>query len=159
VDIIKKGSASIVSYNMDDGDVRTLMAQPWTMTSSDGDLVPWQQGVPHPRSYGAFPRKIRLYVLDEGTITLEQAIRSMTSLPAEVYRMPDRGVLRAGAAADVVVFDLDRIRDTATYTEPHQLAEGMVWVFVNGQAAIRDGAFQDVRAGRVLRKGMEPVSR
>jgi N-acyl-D-amino-acid deacylase len=159
VDIIKKGSASIVSYNMDDGDVRTLMAQPWTMTSSDGDLVPWQQGVPHPRSYGAFPRKIRLYVLEEGTITLEQAIRSMTSLPAEVYRMPDRGVLRAGAAADVVVFDLDRVRDTATYTEPHQLAEGMVWVFVNGQAAIRDGAFQDVRAGRVLRKGMEPVGR
>jgi len=159
VDIIKRGSASIVSYNMDDSDVQTLMAQPWTMTSSDGDLVPWQQGVPHPRSYGAFPRKIRLYVMEEGTITLEQAIRSMTSLPAEVYRMPDRGVLRAGAAADVVVFDLDRIRDTATYTEPHQLAEGMVWVFVNGRAAIRDGAFQDVRAGRVLRKGMEPVSR
>ncbi len=158
VDIIRRGSASIVSYNMDDGDVETLMAQPWTMTSSDGDLVPWQEGVPHPRSYGAFPRKIRLYAMEKGTIPLETAVRSMTSLPAEVYRMPDRGILRAGAAADVVVFDLNRVRDTATYTEPHQLAEGMVWVFVNGQAAIRDGEFQDVRAGRVLRKGMEPVS-
>ena len=136
--------------------METLMAQPWTMTSSDGDLVPMGQGVPHPRSYGAFPRKIRLYVLEKGTIPLESAIRSMTSLPAEVYKMPDRGVLRAGAAADVVVFDLERVRDTAEYTDPHQLAEGMVWVFVNGQAAIRDGTFEDVRAGRVLRKGMEP---
>jgi N-acyl-D-aspartate/D-glutamate deacylase len=159
VDLIRSGSVSIVSYNMDDGDVETLMAQPWTMTSSDGDLVPWQEGVPHPRSYGAFPRKIRLYVVDKGTVTLESAVRSMTSLPAEVYGMPDRGLLRAGAAADVVVFDLARVRDTAEYTDPHRLAEGMVWVFVNGQAAIRNGTFEDVRAGRVLRKGMAPVGR
>lgn len=152
LDIIRAGSASIVSYNMDDGDVETLMVQPWTMTSSDGDLVPWMEGVPHPRSYGAFPRKIDLYVKQKGTVALESAIRSMTSLPAQVYGMPDRGVLRAGAAADVVVFDLARVRDTAEFTAPHQLAEGMVWVFVNGVAAIRDGSFQDERAGRVLRK-------
>lgn len=152
LDIIKAGSASIVSYNMDDGDVETLMAQPWTMTSSDGDLVPWMEGVPHPRSYGAFPRKIRLYVQEKGTVTLEHAVRTMTSLPALVYGMQDRGVLRAGAAADVVVFDLDRVMDTSEYTAPHQLAEGMVWVFVNGQAAIRDGAVTDVRAGQVLLK-------
>lgn len=153
VDLIKGGSVSIVSYNMDDDDVATLMTQPWTMTSSDGDLVPWMEGVPHPRSYGAFPRKIRLYVNEKGVVTLEHAIRSMTSLPALVYGMPDRGVLRAGAAADVVVFDLARVKDTAEYTAPHQLAEGMVWVFVNGQAAVRDGEFTDVRAGRVLQKG------
>jgi len=137
---------------MDDGDVETLMAQPWTMTSSDGDLVPWMEGVPHPRSYGAFPRKIRLYAREKGVVGLEQAVRSMTSLPARVYDLRDRGVLRPGAAADVVVFDLAKVMDTATYTEPHRLAEGMVWVFVNGRAALRDGAFTDVLSGRVLRK-------
>ncbi len=154
VELIRGGSVSIVSHNMDEGDVEILMAQPWTMTSSDGDLVPLGVGVPHPRSYGAFPRKIRLYVREKGVVGLEAAIRSMTSLPALVFDMPDRGVLRAGAAADVVVFDLDRVRDTAEYTDPHRLAEGMVWVFVNGQAAIRDGELTDVRSGRVLRKGM-----
>jgi N-acyl-D-aspartate/D-glutamate deacylase len=154
VELIRGGSVSIVSHNMDEGDVEILMAQPWTLTSSDGDLVPLGLGVPHPRSYGAFPRKIRLYVREKGVVGLEAAIRSMTSLPALVFDMPDRGVLRAGAAADVVVFDLDRVRDTAEYTDPHRLAEGMVWVFVNGQAAIRDGELTDVRSGRVLRKGM-----
>jgi N-acyl-D-aspartate/D-glutamate deacylase len=153
IGIIERGSASIVSYNMDDEDVETLMVQPWTMTSSDGDLVRWMEGVPHPRSYGAFSRKIRLYVNEKATLPLEAAVRSMTSLPALVWSLPDRGVLREGAAADVVVFDLDKVKDTAEYTAPHQLAEGMVWVFVNGQAAIRDGAFADARPGRVLQKG------
>ncbi|HSG09691.1 MAG TPA: amidohydrolase family protein [Longimicrobiales bacterium] len=153
LDIIRGGSASIVSFNMDDGDVETLMAQPWTMTSSDGDLVPWMEGVPHPRSYGSFSRKIRLYVQERGVLPLEAAIRSMTSLPALVWGMPDRGTLRAGAAADVVVFDLGKVKDTAEYTAPHQLAEGMIWVFVNGQAAVRRGDFTDTRAGRVLQKG------
>jgi len=152
VRIIQGGGASIVSFNMDDGDVERLMAQPWTMTSSDGDLVPMGEGVPHPRAYGAFPRKIRLYVQEKGVLSLEQAVRSMTSLPARVYDMRDRGVLRPGAAADVVVFDLAKVRDKAEYTAPHQLAEGMVWVFVNGKAAIREGAFTDVMSGRVLQK-------
>ncbi len=153
VEIIEGGGASIVSFNMDDGDVEKLMAQPWTMTSSDGDLVPWGEGVPHPRAYGAFPRKIRLYVKEKGVLSLEQAVRSMTSLPALVYDMRDRGVLRAGGAADVVVFDLAKVVDKAEYTAPHQMAEGMVWVFVNGKAAVRDGAFTDVMSGRVLQKG------
>ena len=111
------------------------------------------EGVPHPRAYGAFPRKIRLYVQEKGVVSLEQAVRSMTSLPALVYDMRDRGVLRAGTAADVVVFDLAKVNDKADYTAPHQLAEGMVWVFVNGKAAIREGAFTDVMSGRVLQKG------
>ena len=153
LDIIRQGSASIVSFNMDDGDVEALMTQPWTMTSSDGDLVPWMEGVPHPRSYGAFPRKLRLYVREKGVVPLEAAIRSMTSLPAWVWDLQDRGVLRPGAAADVVVFDMDRVEDTAEYTSPHQLAEGMVWVFVNGQATVRNGSFTEARPGRVLQKG------
>lgn len=152
-ELIREGSVSIVSFNMHDDDVETLMRQPWTMTSSDGGLVALNDGVPHPRSYGAFTRKIRLYVKEKGVVSLSQAIRSMTSLPATVFGMPDRGVLRAGAVADVVVFDLDRIVDRAEYTDPHQYSEGMVHVWVNGEAAIRDGAFTDARPGRVLQKG------
>jgi N-acyl-D-aspartate/D-glutamate deacylase len=150
--IFEKGNASIVSFAMDEADVRTFLRQPWVMTASDGDLVPFGQSVPHPRSYGTFPRKIRRYVVEEPVITLEEAIRSMTSLPARVFRMPDRGELRVGAAADVVVFDLARVRDRATYTEPHQLSEGMVHVLVNGRLAIANGAFTGERAGRVLRR-------
>ena len=153
VDLIRGGSVSIVSFNMSDEDVEVLMAQPWTITASDGSLVPWNEGVPHPRSYGTFPRKIRLYVGEKGTVTLEHAIRSMTSLPAAVYGLKDRGLLREGAAADVVVFDLARVRDLAEYTAPHQLAEGMGWVFVNGQAAVRGGEVTEAMAGRVLQKG------
>ncbi|UCC26653.1 MAG: D-aminoacylase [Gemmatimonadales bacterium] len=150
--IFGEGGASIVSFNMNERDVRTLMDQPWTMTASDGDLIPWQVGVPHPRSYGTFPRKIRTYVLEEGVVTLEEAIRSMTSLPARVFRMADRGRLEVGMVADLVVFDLARIRDRATFTEPHQLSEGMVHVFVNGEPAILDARFLDARSGDVLRR-------
>jgi N-acyl-D-amino-acid deacylase len=152
IDLLKRGDVSIVSFNMNERDLRTLMVQPWNMTSSDGDLVPWMEGVPHPRSYGAFPRKIRKYVVEEGVVDLASAIRSMTGLPAQVFRMSDRGLLREGMRADVVVFDLERVNDTATFTKPHQLAEGVVQVFVNGQAAIRDGEFTGALAGRVLRK-------
>jgi N-acyl-D-amino-acid deacylase len=86
-------------------------------------------------------------------VDLAFAVRSMTSLPALVYRIPDRGLLREGMAADVVVFDLDALTDKATFTEPHQLSEGMVHVFVNGRAAIQDREFTGELAGRVLRKG------
>lgn len=151
-DLIRDGSVSIVSFNMHDDDVDTLMRQPWTMTSSDGGLVAMGDGVPHPRSYGAFARKIRLYVKEKGTVSLSQAIRSMTSLPATVFGMEDRGVLRAGAVADVVVFDLAAIRDRAEYTDPHQYSEGMVHVWVNGTSAIRNGVFTGEMAGRVIQK-------
>jgi len=152
ISLLRRGGPGIVSFNMHEDDVRTLMAQPWTMTSSDGDLPEWEVGVPHPRSYGAFPRKIRTYALEEGVVGLEQAVRSMTSLPANVFRIRDRGAIREGAVADVVVFDLDRLADRATFTEPHQLSRGMVHVFVNGTAAIRDGSFTGERPGRVLRR-------
>jgi N-acyl-D-aspartate/D-glutamate deacylase len=146
------GDASVVSFAIDEGDVRTFLRKPWVMTASDGDLVPFGQGVPHPRSYGTFPRKLQRYVVEEPVITLEDAIRSMTSLPARVYRIPDRGEIRAGAVADIVVFDLARVREKATYTQPHQLSEGMVHVFVNGRQAVKGGAFTGERAGRVLRR-------
>lgn len=151
LELLRQGGPSIVSFNMDERDLRLLMAQPWTMTASDGDLPEWGVGVPHPRSYGSFPRKIREYVVEQEVLPLEAAIRSMTSLPATVYRMPDRGVVRPGAAADLVVFDLARVNDPATFTEPHQVAEGMVHVLVNGVPAMESGTPTNARAGRVLR--------
>ena len=109
-------------------------------------------GVPHPRTYGAFARKLRLYVNEKATVGLAQAIRSMTSLPAAVFHMPERGVLREGAIADVAVFNLANVRDVAEYTDPHHYSEGMVHVFVNGVPTISDGGFTGERPGRVLRK-------
>jgi len=155
IELFKVGSPAIVSFNMNEKDIETFMVQPWTMTSSDGDLVPWGEGVPHPRSYGSFPRKIREYVVEREVLDLASAVRSMTSLPAQVYRIPDRGVLREGMAADVVVFDLARTREKGTYTEPHQLAEGMVHIFVNGRPAMRNGEFTGILAGEVLRKAVK----
>src|SRR5690606_33858508 len=118
--------------------------------SSDGTLVSMGSGVPHPRAYGTFPRKLRGYVRERSVVGLDDAIRSMTSLSAGVMNVRERGVLRVGAFADIVVFDLDRVRDAATYQEPHQLAEGMVHVLVNGRFAIDNGAFADTLHGRVL---------
>jgi len=152
IQLVQAGSAGIVSFNMSDADVEHLMRQPWMMTSSDGDLVPMGRGVPHPRIYGAFPRKIRMYVIEKGIIDLADAVRSMTTLPATVFRIFDRGALRPGYAADIVVFDLERLTDRATYADPHQLSEGMVYVLVNGQIAMDRGAFTAVRAGQVLRR-------
>ena len=152
VDLFRRGSPSIVSHNMSEEDVALIMAHGTTMTASDGGLVPWEEGVPHPRSYGAFTRKLETYVREEGVVSLEAAIRSMTTLPAQVYRMPDRGAVRVGAVADLVVFDLDRIHTPATFTDPHRLSEGMVHVLVNGELAVADGTFTGTLAGQVLRK-------
>ncbi len=148
--ILRQTSPSITSFNMSEEDIRTYMVQPWTMTSTDGSLPRFQVGFPHPRSYGTFARKIRRYVQDEGVIDLPTAIRSMTSLPSEVLRVEDRGTVRMGAFADLVAFDLGRVRDLATYEDPHQLSEGMVHVLVNGEFAIRDGSPTGVMPGRVL---------
>ncbi len=150
IDIIVAGGAQIVSFNMQESDIRAFMTQPWTMTCSDGELVALGEGVPHPRSYGPYARKLRRYVVEENVLTLERAIHSMTGLPAAVFRVRDRGVIRVGAFADVVVFDLPAVRDRATYEQPHQLSEGMRCVFVNGRASLVDGRLTELRNGRAL---------
>ncbi len=151
--LLTEGGPGIVSFNMDDRDLAEFMRQPWTMASSDGEFPVWGEGVPHPRAYGAFARRIRTYVLEEGVLTLEDAVRGMTSLPALAHRMEDRGRIVPGAIADVAVFDLEQVRDRATFTDPHQYSEGMIHVFVNGVAALRNGEPTGERAGRVLRMG------
>lgn len=163
LELVYGGAApGIVSFNMNENDIITFMRQPWTMTASDGGLVRMGQGVPHPRGYGTFPRKIRRYVIERGVVDLATAIRSMTSLPATVYRIPGRGLLRTGNVADIVVFDLETITDNATYDDPHQLASGMVHVIVNGGFAIENGQLNDSRLnGKVLTRSTEarrPIS-
>jgi N-acyl-D-aspartate/D-glutamate deacylase len=150
LDLLQKGDASLVSFNMSERDIELLMRQPWNMTSTDGDLVPMGQGKPHPRAYGAFPRKIRRYVNERGVIDLPFAIRSMTSLPAQVFAIKDRGQVRAGAFADLLIFDPAKVKDAATYQEPHQLAEGMTHIIVNGVLVRENGRFTNALPGRVL---------
>jgi N-acyl-D-amino-acid deacylase len=152
LDLLARGNASIVSFNMTDRDIDAIMRQPYTMTSSDGGLVAMNEGKPHPRNYGAFARKLAVYVRERGIVSLESAIRSMTSLPASVFGIQDRGRIREGAFADLAVFDPAKVRDRATYTDPHQLAEGMSYVLVNGVVVVDDGKFTNATPGRVLRK-------
>jgi N-acyl-D-amino-acid deacylase len=152
LDLLARGNASIVSFNMTERDIDAIMRQPYTMTSSDGGLVAMNEGKPHPRNYGAFARKLAVYVRERGTIPLESAIRSMTSLPAAVFGIRDRGAIREGAFADIAVFDPAKVRDRATYADPHQLAEGMDYVLVNGVVVVDGGKFTRATPGRVLRK-------
>ena len=152
IDMMMKGNVSIVSFNMSEEDIRHIMTKPYTMVSSDGGLVRMDAGQPHPRNYGAFARRLAVYVRERGVTTLEEAIRSMTSLPASVFGLKDRGVIREGAAADIAIFDPAKIRDRATYTQPHQLAEGMWGVLVNGVPVVSEGKFTAALPGRVLRK-------
>ena len=152
LELIARGRVSIISFNMSEHDIAHIMQQPYTMTSSDGGLVSMGDGQPHPRNYGAFARKLARYVREREVVPLEFAVRSMTSLPASVFRLRDRGVLRVGAWADVVIFDPATVWDRATYSDPHQLAEGIDTVIVNGIVVRNEGRFTTARPGRVLRK-------
>ena len=152
LEMIARGSPSIVSFNMSEQDIIHLMRQPYTMTSSDGGLVLPTEGKPHPRNYGAFARKLALYVRQRTAVTLEHAIRSMTSLPAAVFGLRDRGVIREGAVADILIFDPGKVVEKSTYVDPHQHAEGMTYVLVNGVVVMDDGAFTEALPGKVLRK-------
>jgi N-acyl-D-amino-acid deacylase len=151
VDIVLAGGASIISFNMSHDDIDRIMRRPWTMASSDGGLNQPGQGQPHPRSNGSFARRIARYVGERQVLSLEHAIRTATSLPARVFELPDRGAIRVGAFADLLVFDPEQVIDHATWDDPHRFSEGFDWVIINGRVAQSEGEFQAVRAGRVLR--------
>ena len=150
VELIKSGSTGVVSFNMREEDIRAFMTRTWTMTCSDGGLVSEGSGRPHPRNRGAFARKIRKYVVEDEVVSLARAIRGMTGLTAEVYGVAGRGILVKGAYADLAVFDPKKVRDRATYDDPHRVATGMNWVIVNGKIAFANGALTSERAGRAL---------
>lgn len=148
--LLDAGGAGLVSFNMSEDDIAHIMSREWTMGSSDGGLVPAGEGKPHPRFYGAFPRRIKRYVRERGVLTLAEAVRGMTSLPATVFRMHDRGQIAPGRIADLLVVDIERFGDAATYENPHALAEGMVHALVAGVFAIEDGEATGALAGQVL---------
>jgi N-acyl-D-amino-acid deacylase len=150
--IERNGSAQIVNFGMSEEDVRIYMKQPWVATASDGGVQTPGDTVPHPRSYGTFPRKIGFYSIQEKIVPVEFAIRSATGLPADILKFTDRGYLKPGYFADVVVFDPESFRDTATFDKPHQYAAGLKWVLVNGYPEVKAGTYQDdVLGGRALR--------
>jgi len=151
LDIEEKGGAATVNFGMNEEDVRHFMRQPWVATASDGGAKIPNSSVPHPRSYGCFARKIGYYALAEKALPLELALRSCNGLPADILHVPERGYLKPGYFADVVVFDPQTFRDTATYDKPHQYSPGVVYLFINGQLAIDKGEFKNKLAGKVLR--------
>ncbi|WP_406696817.1 amidohydrolase family protein [Singulisphaera sp. Ch08] len=151
LDVQRHGGAQAISFGMSEDDVRQVMKEDFVATASDGSThVPTGKDSPHPRAYGTFPRKIR-YALDDNVMTLEKAIRSCSGLPAEILRLPDRGVIRPGAFADVVVFDPKTFRDAATFDNPTRYAPGVDHLFVNGVAVIAQGEPNKKLPGRALR--------
>ena len=126
------------------------MKYPWTMIGSDGEVPIFGKGVLHPRSYGTFARVLGVYVRERRVISLEDAIRKMSSFPAQRLGLWDRGLLRPGMKADVVVFDPATVADRAVFGNPHQYAVGFSHVLVNGELIIDDGKVTDRRPGRVL---------
>ncbi len=150
IDIESHGDAGAISFGMSEDDVRHVLACDFVATASDASAHVPGDDRPHPRAYGTFPRKFR-YALDEKLLSLEQAVRSCSGLPAEILRLPDRGVLREGAFADIVVFDPDRFRDSATFDNPTVYAQGVDYLFVNGVAEIAGGKPRNKLAGRSLR--------
>ncbi len=151
LEVERNGGAAAVNFSMNEEGVRLIMRQPFVATASDGGAMLPSDTFQHPRSYGTFPRKIGRYSIEEKVIPLEQAIRSASGLPADILRLPERGYLKAGYFADVLVFDPATFRDTATFEKPHQYATGVRWLFVNGKAVIAGGKFTETLAGKALR--------
>ena len=156
----RPGGGRTRGFSMSEIDVEAYAAQPWVATASDGGIALPEDGSVHPRYYGTFPRKIRHYALTVGALGLEDAIRSQTSLPARIMGLQDRGEIREGYWADVVVFDLETIADRATFFEPHQHAEGIEHVLVNGEHVVEGGEILYATPGVVIpsRRGGRPVS-
>jgi dihydroorotase/N-acyl-D-amino-acid deacylase len=146
-----KGGGAAVYHVMDQGDVDRIMQHPQTMIASDAQLAFFEEGQPHPRWYGTYPRVLGHYVRERGILQLEEAIHKMTLMPAERLGLSDRGRIVEGAYADLVVFDPATVIDKASFAQPHQYPEGIPHVLVNGQLAVDAGVFQKQRAGMVLR--------
>ncbi len=144
------GGASCVFFAMSDEDVDRIMLHPQTMIASDGRLVRPGEGHPHPRWYGTFPRVLGHYVRERQLLPLGLAIKKMTSMPAQRLGLTDRGQIKEGAFADMVIFDPETVIDKATFFEPHQYPEGIPYVLVNGEFMVDEGSFTQSRSGRVL---------
>jgi N-acyl-D-aspartate/D-glutamate deacylase len=151
LEIQRNGGAKIVNFSMKEEEVRIIMKQPFVATASDGLAMVPGKTVPHPRNYGCFPRKIGRYALTDKVLSLEQAIRSASGLPADILGLAKRGYLKKGYHADVVVFDPKTFRDRATFAKPHQYATGVRYLFVDGVLTIDEGKYTGALAGKALR--------
>jgi N-acyl-D-amino-acid deacylase len=154
----RPGGAHLRGFSMSEEDIDRFAGRNWMATATDGSiLLPGEDiGVLHPRSYGTFPRKIRRYALEHHALTLEDAIRSATSLPAQIMGIEDRGTIRTGAKADIVVFDLGLIRDVATAENIHIFSQGIDWVLVNGRETVAAGQRTGARPGLVIANPHRP---
>lgn len=151
LEIVANGGASAIFHAISEDDVARIMRDPLTMIASDGGVVVYKRGAPHPRNYGTFARVLGVYVRDKHVLSWEEAIRKMTSLPAMRLKLYDRGVLRPGMKADIVIFDAATVRDRATFADPHQYAEGFSYVLVNGGVVLDNGKMTDARTGQILK--------
>lgn len=149
LEMISAGGAQMIYHSMNEEDVRYFMKYPNNMVGADAGVATGT-GVPHPRGYGSNARVLGKYVREEKLITLEEAIRRMTSLAAQKFRLADRGLILPGMAADIVIFDPSTVTDKSTFTQPHQFSEGFRYVLVNGQVVIEDGKHNGTRSGMVL---------
>jgi N-acyl-D-aspartate/D-glutamate deacylase len=148
---LEEGDGVTISLStMSEDDVLQALRQPWTMLGSDGSVVVEGESSVHPRNYGTFPRVLRKYVREEGVLVIEEAVRKMTSLPAMLLRLEDRGLVKPGCKADLVIFDSSTIRDKATFDAPHQFGTGISHVFVNGKISLENGRVTDASHGVVL---------
>ena len=146
----RRGGGRLRGFSMSEVDVETYAAQPWMMTASDGGLALPEDGFVHARFYGTFPRKIRKYAMEKGALTVLDAIRSMTSLPAQVLGLKNRGVVREGNVADLVIMDLNTVRDKATFFEPHQYPEGIEYVMVGGEMVVEKSEPNGALPGKII---------
>ncbi len=153
IELYEAGGCQAVLHSMSEQDVSRILAHPHTMIGSDGGVPAMGAGVPHPRNYGTFARVLAYFVREQGVLTFEEAIRKMTSLPAQRLHLDSRGVLMPGAYADLAVLDPGSVQALATFANPHQLATGVVHVFVNGTAVMRNGEPTGARPGQVLKPG------
>ncbi len=157
------GFTGCAVFGMREDDVTLALTQPWVSVNNDSSGTSPEgrlgQEHPHPRAYGTFPRILKKYVREERRFSLEEAIRKFTALPAARMRIADRGLVKQGMWADLVIFDAETIADRSTFSEPNQLASGMNWVLVNGEPVIADGKMTGARSGRVIRGPGYRVSR
>jgi N-acyl-D-amino-acid deacylase len=148
--LVEMGGCSGIFHAIGEDDLQRILRHPQTMIASDGEVPVFGVANPHPRSYGTFVRVLGRYVRELKVITLENAVYKMTAFPAKRIGLADRGVLREGMKADIAIFDPATVRDTATFERPHQYAEGVIRVIVNGQIAFEDGKMTAARPGRIL---------
>jgi N-acyl-D-amino-acid deacylase len=150
MDIVSRGGASAVFHGMGEEDVKRIMRYPFNMIASDASIRVLNVGVPHPRGYGTNARVLAKYVREEKVILLEEAIRRMTSLPAQQFRIDARGLLLPGYYADIVIFDETKVQDRSTFDKPHAYTTGFEYVLVNGQLTVDKGLHTGKRAGKAL---------